>query len=801
MPDIKITGNGGGGPGGVISPDHLTPAIRDLISTLRRVDASLKKITGKRDGIAGEAAGVILGEEIARQTAPETARVKSAVGKTARQMEQAAAHTMSGQAERTKGLMLGKDGWYFPLPRATISKMQNAARRAAEQASSTRSSLNSGADREERIARRQLHRLEKENSARNWNARLAEEKKAINRREKVAGAIGTAVRRTLAVGIASLDLPFLPGQIMRGALATAQPAIDLTKGSYALGRAGGFSGRGLYNTLYPGTGTTQGVEWMNNLMLTAPKVLESMGAYGIAPGSAGQVKDLATTFARSNLSGGFSGLEGGTAERLSRQAVGYGAAPNSAAGLAGYLAPIETTMADAVAKGMDRTKVLANIQDSIDLMAKTGGGIGVSSSSAIELISKLMQTGTAGGRTGQTAFELQSGMSGFVNNPSSAPVGQLMVYSQLPKFGMLKDAKGLEAFYGPKIMEQMNKSPEVKARLFSNVIETAKSGNTSLAMQMAIQGAGADSGMRMLEIGRQAVQQSGTPRGMQDIQLANTFNLPYADVVQKNVADGMPQRAAQSGIEVGFKKSAEEYRAILKASGVSDSMANVLIQAGQDHGLSPVLLASMAKKESGFQQFGKNGRSLYNTSGSGAVGLMQIMPNANGSYPVGVERGVLPNAEEGARRLQGFLEKSGGNVDKALASYGGFKTKDPSAYVGDITGNYRNIMDRSNVPTEIGYAENKASQATLGGANFSLNNFVTAADKITTGMESAGDAATTFAKAAVAAAKELGGIRASTPTGGFDVGKTLKNLWTHDFTENEGSRIPMPSATSNQAGQ
>jgi len=73
---------------------------------------------------------------------------------------------------------------------------------------------------------------------------------------------------------------------------------------------------------------------------------------------------------------------------------------------------------------------------------------------------------------------------------------------------------------------------------------------------------------------------------------------------------------------------------------------------------------------------------------SGAMGAYQFMP---GTVKALQNQGVKfdpfnePQAREAARGyLQTLLDKNNGNVDKALAQYGGFVTKDPSGYINKV---------------------------------------------------------------------------------------------------------------------
>lgn len=88
--------------------------------------------------------------------------------------------------------------------------------------------------------------------------------------------------------------------------------------------------------------------------------------------------------------------------------------------------------------------------------------------------------------------------------------------------------------------------------------------------------------------------------------------------------------------------------------------AELFNAAGARHGVSPTLLAAMAKTESGF-----NPRAA---SPAGAQGLMQFMPGTARSY--GIDPWDPAQAVDGAARyLADSLNRFGGSVEKAVAAY------------------------------------------------------------------------------------------------------------------------------------
>jgi cell wall-associated NlpC family hydrolase len=125
----------------------------------------------------------------------------------------------------------------------------------------------------------------------------------------------------------------------------------------------------------------------------------------------------------------------------------------------------------------------------------------------------------------------------------------------------------------------------------------------------------------------------------------------------------------------------------MDALGVPPSLQPLLQEAGQRYGVDPLLLASVAKQESGFQPGA--------VSPAGAVGLMQLMPAT--AAGLGVNPSDPASAIDGAAQLlSGYLGHYGGSVPLALAAYnagpgavseyGGVPPYgETQAYVRDIT--------------------------------------------------------------------------------------------------------------------
>ena len=110
------------------------------------------------------------------------------------------------------------------------------------------------------------------------------------------------------------------------------------------------------------------------------------------------------------------------------------------------------------------------------------------------------------------------------------------------------------------------------------------------------------------------------------------------------------------GVPAGVATAASSSPALAAAPAAYRSLFE---QAGRRHGVSPALLAAVAKVESGFN------RSAV--SGAGARGLMQLMPST--ARALGVDPMDPTQAVDGAARLLATHLRTYGSVPLALAAY------------------------------------------------------------------------------------------------------------------------------------
>ena len=100
--------------------------------------------------------------------------------------------------------------------------------------------------------------------------------------------------------------------------------------------------------------------------------------------------------------------------------------------------------------------------------------------------------------------------------------------------------------------------------------------------------------------------------------------------------------------------------AAMDSLGVPANLQPLFASAGARYNVDPLLLASVAKQESGFQTGA--------VSGAGAQGVMQLMPGT--AAGLGVSAFDPAQAIDGAAQLlSGYLQSYGGSVPLALAAY------------------------------------------------------------------------------------------------------------------------------------
>lgn len=136
-------------------------------------------------------------------------------------------------------------------------------------------------------------------------------------------------------------------------------------------------------------------------------------------------------------------------------------------------------------------------------------------------------------------------------------------------------------------------------------------------------------------------------------------NVTYEEVIASTTPKTKESNNSVSNSNT-FKRALNT-RTVADGTATATSYKDIFIEASRKYGVSYDLLTAMAQQESGF-----NPEAV---SRSGAMGIMQIMPET--AKGLGLEHpfDAYENIMAGAKYISQKLKEFGGNVDKALAAY------------------------------------------------------------------------------------------------------------------------------------
>lgn len=145
----------------------------------------------------------------------------------------------------------------------------------------------------------------------------------------------------------------------------------------------------------------------------------------------------------------------------------------------------------------------------------------------------------------------------------------------------------------------------------------------------------------------------------------------------------------------------QKSKSILANRSNSDNQKinNAVDSAAKKYGVDPNLILAVIKQESDFDS--------NSTSGAGAAGLMQIMPENFSSLGITDQYDVEQNVNGGTKLLKEYLDQYGGNMEMALMAYNGGPGTMQRRGVSSADDLYKMPKETQNyVPKVMGYYRN-----------------------------------------------------------------------------------------------
>lgn len=519
------------------------------------------------------------------------------------------------------------------------------------------------------------------------------------------------------------ELIFAPqaiGSLEAGALSASSPYINLKRGAYATGRAGGFSGDNMFREFFPGSYKTP--EWMRAEGLGPQEAMERMNSFGIAPVSSQQGQDLARAAGSFQFMPGLSGMN---VDPIMQTMAKYGMMPGQTGqnnALTGDVASqagsqLSVIMENAVSRGLNRAEVLRSIDAAVSVTAHAGS-LGANVGNLSDFMFRF--TDMPGGRTGEAGLQAMAGLEGANASVGSNPMRTVMYGSAaMRKYG---SEKGLTSLLGGDFYKQYSSTPTGQAML-KNYYAAVKSGDMFMASQL----------LKEITVGNPEAQQTllsqsefmqGVPGYARDVVTGNMTGTGTTAATSYRVG---PQGAATgpvpdfgSNMQLsgsyamgangpgGFMESYNltsfnkdqvgEYRAALLRQGVNPAYIDKVIEESQKRGIDPRLAGAIMHAES---RGGNDPNLSYGKNGQiGAYGLTGIQNpfQISGSSKMPKPTSPGMSIEEGLEHIQEDLKGSGGSMRELLKKYSG---SDDDKYYQNVVRNLRQGGVQGGVPGDV----------------------------------------------------------------------------------------------------
>lgn len=292
----------------------------------------------------------------------------------------------------------------------------------------------------------------------------------------IGGAFGGPVGSAVGAAVGKLfgGMILDPFSMIEAAM---KPALDYRISAARLGiAAGGGSTAGLF---YSGNRIANPT--LQRFGLSPQDALEMISSLGVVPRES-QMLNLVSAIGGAGFSRPFANMAPGTIERTLGQGAALGFAnlndPNS---VNKYLSGIGGTMEEANTKGLDRSRLLSAMQDSLETIASSGAQR-ADLQQVRDVFQRGIDSGMLGGRTGVLANQAIANVQELANNPFRNPAMTVRLMQELQRNNNLstpEDVTRMLGFTGQKATDlsqapQAMKMFEIAQKLAANPAEARR---------------------------------------------------------------------------------------------------------------------------------------------------------------------------------------------------------------------------------------------------------------------------------------------------------------------------------------
>ncbi|MDE2232598.1 MAG: lytic transglycosylase domain-containing protein [Patescibacteria group bacterium] len=514
-------------------------------------------------------------------------------------------------------------------------------------------------------------------------------------------SVGILTRLGFSIAKDIIGTPFIMGRLWSGVMQAAGPYFRLQAGAYAIGRAGAGSGQALLRSIFPGGGLP-GPAWMRAFGGTPESVLQGIQGLSVLPRNKREFTAAGQATTMSPFLPGFAGISPGMINRIQNQGLTNGF--TNLQNLRAYSLSFAEALDPLFPKGIDRSEVLGHIADSIDQIAKSGAPL-INRQALMQGVAQSTGYGTAAARTGQAGMDIATSFAEAMQNPwgnvfrgmvvgrwanihhgfrSRRDITQALGLSDNPTNAELSRMGISRGTFEQKVTDilQASSGPHANAFVANTLMANLAAGSQTAEREMA----------------NLAGPLSGLPlAGAQTMGIANLLGQSYAtaDVARAQASGNIPPMnfgggpSASAGNVMKWMtgesavppsamhfQSGVDYASIIRARyakyHVPEATISTIIATARRHNLNPLILASIAAKESSFYQFARGPYTRYGE----ALGLMGIMTGYTGKTGVSGVTGrnvfnLATNVDAGATLLEEKLRMTHGDLGSALALYNG----------------------------------------------------------------------------------------------------------------------------------